>query len=202
MVITSCCSVASRTVRVLGTATSMPDCSTGAVSMKMTSNTSTTSTSGVMLMSARADLVRPLESVNATAGLLHYFALTRAFAFQWILLRTQRDFFHAVQQFPREIVHARAEFPDARGKLVVGDDRRDGDDQTCGGGDQRLRDTRRHGAQGSGTGGAQTVEGIHNAHDGAEEANERRNSTDGGQPSQALFHEGEGFAGSGLRRAL
>ena len=40
-----------------GTATSMPDCRTGAVSMKMTSSTSTTSTSGVMLISASADLV-------------------------------------------------------------------------------------------------------------------------------------------------
>jgi hypothetical protein len=43
----------------------MPDCKIGAVSMKMISNTRTTSTSGVMLMSAIADLVRPFESLNA-----------------------------------------------------------------------------------------------------------------------------------------
>src|SRR3954449_12909237 len=146
MVMTSCCSVASRTVRVLGTATSMPDCSTGAVSMKMTSSTSTTSTSGVMLMSASADLVRPLESVNATAGLLHSFALTRALPLQRVLLRAKRDLFHAVQQFAGEVVHARAELADAGRELVVGNHRRDGHDQAGGGGDQRFRDAGRDGA--------------------------------------------------------
>src|ERR1700730_18562664 len=114
MVMTSCCSVASRTVRVFGTATSIPDCKTGAVSMKMTSSTRTTCPSGVMLMSTMDDLVRPLESVNATAGLLDRFALTCAFAFQWILLRPQGDLFHAVQQFAGEVVHARTKLPDAR----------------------------------------------------------------------------------------
>ena len=54
MVSTMRCSVISRTVLVFGTLTWMPDCSTGAVSMKMTSSTSTTSTSGVILISASA----------------------------------------------------------------------------------------------------------------------------------------------------
>ena len=53
MLITRRSSVISFTDRVLGTLTSMPDCSTGAVTMKMISSTSTTSTSGVMLMSER-----------------------------------------------------------------------------------------------------------------------------------------------------
>jgi hypothetical protein len=39
------------TVLVLGNSTSMPDCNTGAVIMKMISSTSTTSTKGVTLMS-------------------------------------------------------------------------------------------------------------------------------------------------------
>ena len=46
MLITRRSSVISFTVRVLGTLTSMPDCSTGAVTMKMISRTNTTSTSG------------------------------------------------------------------------------------------------------------------------------------------------------------
>ena len=46
--------------RVFGTATSIPDCSTGAVSMKMSSSTNTTSINGVMLISAREVCVLPL----------------------------------------------------------------------------------------------------------------------------------------------
>ncbi len=69
MVTTSRCSVISLTVRVLGTATSIPDCSTGAVIMKMTSSTSTTSTSGVMLISASEVRVWPLLLVKATVHL-------------------------------------------------------------------------------------------------------------------------------------
>src|SRR5580693_1442694 len=96
MVSTVRCSVISFTVFVLGTATSMPDCSTGAVSMKMTSSTSTTSTSGVMLISASAVCVCPPLLVKATRGLpLHRF-----------LPRLQRDLFHAVQQLAGKIVHA------------------------------------------------------------------------------------------------
>ena len=60
MVTMRCSSVIWLTVRVCGTATSMPDCRTGAVTMKMRSRTRTTSTSGVMLMSESADCVRPL----------------------------------------------------------------------------------------------------------------------------------------------
>src|SRR6185437_11680419 len=138
MVMTSCSCVASRTVRVFGTATSMPDCRTGAVSMKMTSSTRTTSTSGVMLMSAMDDLVRPPESVNATAGLPQRLSLLAAIALQRILLWPQRDLFHAVQQFAGEIIHARAELANACGELVVGDDCRDGDHEAGRRGNERL----------------------------------------------------------------
>src|ERR1017187_5587469 len=69
MVSTRRCSVISLTVRVLGTETSIPDCNTGAVIMKMTSNTRTTSTSGVMLISASEERVWPLLLVKATVHL-------------------------------------------------------------------------------------------------------------------------------------
>src|SRR2546425_4350837 len=51
MVITKRSSAISFTVLVLGRSTSMPDCRIGAVIMKMTSSTSTTSTKGTMLIS-------------------------------------------------------------------------------------------------------------------------------------------------------
>ncbi len=56
------------TERVWGTWTSIPDCSTGAVSMKMMSSTSTTSTSGVMLISASAVWVRIWPPVRMERG--------------------------------------------------------------------------------------------------------------------------------------
>src|ERR1700744_2559223 len=66
------CSVISFTVLVFGTATSMPDCSTGAVIMKITSSTSTTSTSGEMLISASDVRVCPPLVVNAKSNLAQY----------------------------------------------------------------------------------------------------------------------------------
>src|ERR1700743_898975 len=112
MVSTIRCSVSALTVLVLGTATSMPDWSTGAVSMKMTSSTSTTSTSGVMLISASDVCVCPVLLVKATCGL----------PLDWLLARLERDFFHAVEQLAREVVHARRKVAAARRELVVGYD--------------------------------------------------------------------------------
>src|ERR1039458_6733599 len=69
MLITSRSSVISLTVRVWGTLTSIPDCSIGAVTMKIMSSTSTTSTRGVMLMSESAVWVRPpLNQVKHLQG--------------------------------------------------------------------------------------------------------------------------------------
>src|SRR5664280_631980 len=97
MVSTTRCSVISRTVRVLGTATSIPDCSTGAVIMKMTRSTSTTSTSGVMLISASELRVWPLLLVKATFDLTRYFAAALG---GWSTRRSgwaHRDLFERVQ---------------------------------------------------------------------------------------------------------
>src|ERR1035438_4841951 len=69
MVTTSRCSVISFTDRVLGRATSIPDCKTGAVIKKIISSTSTTSTSGVMLISASEVRVWPLLFEKATVHL-------------------------------------------------------------------------------------------------------------------------------------
>src|SRR5262252_5998628 len=108
------CSVISRTVRVLGIATSMPDCNTGAVIMKITSSTSTTSTSGVMLISASEVCVRPLLLVKATFYLLRHFA---DFASGCALRRYRAhvDLFERIQQFAAEVIDRRCEYPDPRG---------------------------------------------------------------------------------------
>src|SRR5277367_2780089 len=157
MVTTRRCSVISRTVLVLGTATSMPDCKTGAEIMKITSRTSTTSTSGVMLISARAVWVCPLLVVNATR-----FPLAASGSDG--LLRADVDVFHAVEQLAGEVVHARAELAQAAGELVIGNDGGHGDEQARGGGDERLGDSRSNGAQRRRAGGAEAVEGVHDTH--------------------------------------
>src|ERR1700760_3526650 len=146
MVSTSRCCVISFTLRVLGTATSMPDCSTGAVTMKITNSTSTTSTSGVMFISASDVRVWPELAVKATCGL------------PLCSLVGGAHLFHAVQQFAREVVHAGAELAQRSSELVVGDHGGDCDQQAGRGGDQRFRDTGSHGAQRSSAFRSQAVE--------------------------------------------
>src|SRR5215469_16243447 len=194
MVTTRRCSVISLTVRVLGIATSMPDCSTGAVIMKITSSTSTTSTSGVMLISAREDCVLPLLVVKATANLLRLVARRRGVA--------HRNLFERVQQFPAEVVGCRCEDADARGELVVSNNRRHGDKQAGGGGDERLRDAGSHSAQRRGAGGAKAMKCVDHTHDSAEETDERAGGGDGGEPTEPAFERGYGLAGRSLGGAL
>src|SRR6185437_8987046 len=126
IVTTMRCCVISRTVLVFGTLTSMPDWSTGAVIMKMTRSTSTTSTSGVMLISDSEVRVAPLLAVKATGGL----------PFDWVFLRLERDFFEAVEQLAGEVVHAGAEVAGARGEAVEGDDGGHGNQQSGRGGNE------------------------------------------------------------------
>src|SRR5258707_9914666 len=152
MVTTSRCSVISLTVFVLGTLTSTPDWSTGAVSMKITSSTRTTSTSGVMLMSASADCVRPLLAVKATDGLLNCGSQRRR--------RGGGDVLEGVQNFAGEVVHVRAEFADSRSELIVGDDGRDSDGDSGGCGDEGLGDAGSDGAQRCGARGGQAGESV------------------------------------------
>src|SRR6266542_722936 len=90
----------SLTCRTLGTSTSMPNSITWAVSIKMMSSTSTTSTKGVTLMSAIAAVPwnrrrpPPLPPLTEIATLLSEAPLGQ------------------VQEFQREVVHARAHFAD------------------------------------------------------------------------------------------
>src|SRR5271157_4579244 len=198
MVTTRRCSVISRTVRVLGTETSIPDCRTGAVIMKMTSSTSTTSTSGVMLISASEVRVWPLLLVKATLSLPGEFgfSVTRGRG------RTRGNLFEQVQQFAGKVVGGRGKNPDARGELVVSHHGRHGHKEAGRGGDERLRDAGGDGPQRRRSRRSQAVEGVDDADHRAEEADEGTGGGDGGQPGHAAFEGGNGFAGGGLRRAL
>src|SRR5665213_305139 len=142
MVTTVRCSVISRTVRVLGTLTSMPDCSTGAVIIKITSSTSTTSTSGVMLMSASELRVCPLLLVNATFSLPRHVRRAR----RW-RSRPHGNLFHQVQQLSAKIIGGRRKNSDARSELVISHQGRHCYKQSSGGGDQRFGNARGNGAK-------------------------------------------------------
>src|SRR6202167_171957 len=192
MVSTIRCWVISFTLRVFGTDTSMPDCSTGAVTMKMMSRTRTTSTSGVMLISASEVRVWPELAVKATCGLpLHR-----------VLFGLRADLFQAVEQFAREVVHARAKLAQRSGELVVGDHGRNSHQQAGGGGDQGFGNARRHGTQSGRALRAQAMKGIHDAHDRTEKTDEGRHCADGGQPGKTPFQNRERFARGRLGRAL
>src|ERR1035438_295193 len=113
MVTTSLCSVISRTVFVLGTATSIPDCNTGAVIMKMISNTSTTSTSGVMLISASEVRVWPLLLVKATVHLPCGFG---AGGICRPRRTANRNLLQRIQQLAAKVVGSRRQDPDQIGR--------------------------------------------------------------------------------------
>src|ERR1035438_8573601 len=198
MVTTRRCSVISFTVRVLGTATSMPDCNTGAVIMKITSSTSTTSTMGVMLMSASELLVWPPLLVKATFGLSGNFRYRIARGSR----STDRNLFKRVQQLTAKIVDCRRKNPDPCGELVVSHHSRHGHKESRGGGDERLRDAGSDSPQCGCSGGAQAVERVHYTDHRAEQANKRAGCRDRGQPGKSSLQVGHSLAGGGLRRAL
>src|ERR1022692_4144501 len=137
MVKTTRCSVISLIVRVLGTDTSIPDCNTGAVIMKMISSTSTTSTSGVTLISASEVRVWPVLPVKATFHRLswriggRFGSARRSGSTLWYL-------FHRVQQFTAKVIRGRCKYPNPSRELVVSNQGGNGHKQSGGGGDQCL----------------------------------------------------------------
>src|SRR3954447_13649059 len=201
MVTTSRCSVISFTVRVLGTLTSMPDCSTGAVIMKITSSTSTTSTSGVMLISASEDWVRPLLLEKATLDLMAGITARQFTARYFASLgghprrgrspcRAHLNLFERIQQLPAEIVDGRGKDPHARRELVVGHNRGYRHEKAGRRGDQCFRDAGRHRAQRRGSRGSQSVKCIHYADLRSEQPRERAGRGNRGQPRQPAFECG------------
>src|ERR1700676_5408531 len=196
IVTTSRCSVISRTVRVLGTATSMPDCSTGAVIMKITSSTSTTSTSGVILMSASELCVRPLLLVKATLYLVRQIAGRQFAALDRRPRRSRRtrsrrrthmNFLQRIQQLAAEVIDRRSKDLYSRRELVVR--------QTWGPAqknpprcrDQGFRDPGRHRAKCRRPRGSQAVKRIHHAHHRSEQPHERTGGRNRRQPCQPPF---------------
>src|SRR5580658_9852604 len=134
--------------------------------MKMISSTSTTSTSGTMLISASEGLPRnrprlsPLELLSENA----------------ILMSPLQSTLGEVQELELEIFHARAEFLDGAAEHVVENGRGDGGKESHGSGDQGFGDARRHGSKARRASGTQLLERVDNPPYRSEQADEWRNS--------------------------
>src|SRR5262245_54664335 len=114
----------------LGRLTSMPRYIIGAVSMKMSRRTSTTSTSGMMLISDRDELVRPPPSAGSGLNILGRPRDPRGGPAQ------------EVEEVQHEAIHLGGPVADPVDEEVVAHDGRDGRAESGGGGDERLGDAR------------------------------------------------------------
>src|ERR1035437_2383235 len=155
MVTTGISCAVSFTMRTLGTSTSMPNSITWAVSMKMMSSTSTTSTKGVTLISERLAPPRlrdpnppPLKEI--AMALLSEGALGQ------------------VQELQRKVVHARADFADGVAEEVIENGRWDGGKKSHRSGNQRFGDAGRDRPQAGTALLSQILKRADNAHDRAQ----------------------------------
>src|SRR5512133_3533034 len=119
-----------------GSETSIPRLIIGAVIMKTSSSTSTTSTSGVTLISPSRGVVRLDRSPRYSEPA---FEPPDVDCIRSPLREVALD---DVQELEREVVHHRRENPRPAREEVEEDRGRDGRQQTHRRGDQRLRDTR------------------------------------------------------------
>src|ERR1019366_1699011 len=179
------------TACTLGTSTSMPNSITWAVSMKMISSTSTTSTKGVTLISdrlppppRRREPYPPPPLTDNAMALLSETALGH------------------VQELHGKVVHARADFPDPVAEDVIEDRRGDSGRKARRRGNQRFRDAWRNRAQAGRSHLSQLVKRADDAQHRAEQPNERRNRRGSGQPAHVALELGDLFAHPQLQGAL
>src|SRR5215203_3397600 len=153
---------------VSGSVTSTPFCNMGVTTMKMINSTKQTSTRGVMLMSPRTALTR--------LGLLCLGSMLAPLALH-----------EEVDQLGGGLLHLDLKTLQHVGEVVEHPGRRDGHAETEGGGDERLRDTGRDGADTTGAGERDAVEGVDDADHGAEQTDEGGDGGDGRQRADAAL---------------
>ena len=91
--------------------------------------------------------------------------------------RSVERFFNLRGDFQRESVQALRKDANVLQKLIVEDNRGDGDKKARGGGQQSFGNARSDGAQAGGASVAQAGKGVDDAPNGAEQADERRDGT-------------------------
>src|SRR5579859_2742595 len=155
---------------VFGKRTSGPFRICGAITMKMISSTSTTSTSGVMLMAACIRAGSP-----SRIGRTFLLSLRRLdFIHFGVKPLELRYFEQAVHKLGRSPIHFDMESLKLAREVVEGYDGRNCDEDTEGRRDQGLCDAARNHRHSAGPRGRDAPESVDNSDDGAEQTNERR----------------------------
>src|SRR5215510_14275265 len=162
---------------VFGRLTSGPFRICGAITMKMISSTSTTSTSGVILMDACS--LAPSPSRISRTSLLDHWRLD--FPHLDVNYLELRYFEQAVHELGRSPIHLDVEILDLAREVVEGDDGRDSDEDTEGRRDQGLSDAARDHRHPTGPRGCDAPESVDDSDHRAEEADERGRGADRGQ---------------------
>src|SRR5439155_19050964 len=180
-----------------GSDTSMPRLIMGAVTMKTRSSTSTTSTSGVTLISPRAEEVRWLRSPRYVAAAWEPPSVPPACMLREVTLDD-------VEEFQREVVHHRRQHLDAGVVEVVEHRGGDGRAEPGRGGDEGLGDAGGDHRQVGRAGATDRLERVHDPPHGAEQADEGRHGGGRGEeahpPLQARrLHGGRAGQGAGER---
>src|SRR5437764_13753408 len=168
--------------------------------MKMISSTSITSMRGVTLMSALT-AARALVADRAT-GLRRLLRLEFLGEDRPTELRPDA-LDQVIDQLFRRVRHLDGEEVDLGGEVVVEPHRRNGDDESEGGGDQRLGDTslyRRERA--AAARGRHADERVHDAHHRAQQPHERGRGAGGGQDAETALQLGRHDENLALHRAL
>src|SRR5216683_3626787 len=174
---------------VFGRLTSGPFRICGAITMKMISSTSTTSTSGVMLMAAcigagsPSRIHRPFLFDPRRLDFIH-------FDVKVLELRYSEQTVHELGRSP---IHLDMEILNLAREVVEGDDGRNCDEDTQGRRDQGLSDAARNHRHSTGPRGRDASESVNDSDHGAEKTNERGSGTDRGKQPQTPLQLNQRF---------
>src|SRR5262249_55051703 len=174
---------------VFGTLTSGPFRICGAITMKIISSTSTTSTSGVMLMAAC--ILAGSPSRISRPSLFH----PRHFDFSDFDVKNfeLRYFEQAVHELGRSPIHLDMESLNLAREAVEGDNGRNCDEDTQGRRDQGLRNAARNHRHSAGPRGRNASESVNDSDDRAEKTDERSTGADRGKEPETPFQLNQRF---------
>src|ERR1035437_2013801 len=185
----------------LAMSTLTPFCNMGVMTMKMMSNTSITSTMGVTLMLELTFLPSARTDIAITFNLLQTGASANGFTLS-SSPANRAAFEEVVDQLAGAVVHFHVEGFHLVSEVVEHHDGRNRDEESDSGGHQGFRDTAGNGAQAGRFLGRNLLEGVENAHHGAQQANEGSSGTDGGQAAQTALQLGMNDGFGTLQSAL
>src|SRR5581483_3512513 len=186
-------SAVSRVSVVLGTSISMPNSITCAVSMKMISNTRTTSTRGTILISESV----PFEPPKRRRPIPE--SLPSENAIPYILTLALQISLRQVQELEREIFHPGSHLFDSMAEVVVGHRGRNRRRETQSRRQQRIRNAGSDRAHTCRSAQRKHLKRLDNPEHGAEQADKRRDRCGGREPVHVALQPRNLFAHAELQ---